>query len=115
MEDVGDGGCWAGSEQEGGGGYRGGMAAGFRHPDVFVNLAAIAEREGQLDEARSALSDALQLAPSDGDAWNRLGLLEARRGDMEAARGAFTKAIATASDRAEPYYNLAFLERRAGN
>jgi tetratricopeptide (TPR) repeat protein len=96
-------------------GYRRATAAGFRHPDVFVNLAAIAEREVRLDEARGALSDALQLAPSDADVWNRLGLLEARRGDMGAARGAFTKAIAAAPNRAEPYYNLAILERRAGN
>jgi choline-sulfatase len=105
----------AGRHEEARDGYRRAIAAGFRHPDVFVNLAAIAERDARLDEARGALSDALQLAPSDADAWNRLGLLEARRGDMEAARGAFTKAIAAAPGRAEPYYNLGVLERRAGN
>ena len=105
----------AGRDREAREGYRRAIAAGFRHPDVFINLAAIAEREGRPGDARAALSDALQLAPSDADAWNRLGLLEAGRGALEAARGAFTRAIAAAPGRAEPYYNLAVVERRAGN
>ena len=96
-------------------GYRRAIAAGFRHPDVFVNLASIAEREGRPDEARSALNEAVKVNASDADAWNRLGMLETRRGDVDAARHAFTSAIAAASDRAEPYYNLAIVERRAGN
>ena len=73
-------------------GYRRAIAAGFRHPDVFVNLAAIAEREGKLDEARAALSDAVKTATRDADAWNRLGLLEARRGDGWTRRGAHSRA-----------------------
>jgi tetratricopeptide (TPR) repeat protein len=105
----------AGRDREAREGYRRAIAAGFRHPDVFVNVATIAEREGRLDDARAALSQALQLAASDAETWNRLGLLEARRGAVEAARGAFTKAIAAGPDRAEPYYNLAVVERRAGN
>jgi arylsulfatase A-like enzyme/tetratricopeptide (TPR) repeat protein len=96
-------------------GYRRAIAAGFRHPDVYVNLASIAEREGRPDEARAALGEAVKMAASDADAWNRLGLLEAQRGATDAARHAFTSAIAAASDRAEPYYNLAIIERRAGN
>jgi arylsulfatase A-like enzyme/Tfp pilus assembly protein PilF len=96
-------------------GYRRAVAAGFRHPDVFVNLASIAEREGKTGEARAALTEAVQSAPADADAWNRLGLLEARSGDLAAARRAFTSAMAAAPDRAEPYYNLAIVERRAGN
>ena len=96
-------------------GYRRAIAAGFRHPDVFVNLASIAEREGKLDEARASLADAVQMNASDADAWNRLGLLEARRGDVVAARRAFTSALAAEPNRAEPYYNLAIVERRAGN
>ena len=91
------------------------IAAGFRHPDAYVNLASIAEREGHLDEARAALLSAVRLTASDADAWNRLGLVEARRGDLDAARGAFAQAIAVAGDRAEPYYNLGVIERRAGN
>jgi choline-sulfatase len=96
-------------------GYRRAIAAGFRHPDAFVNLASIAEREGKLSEARAALTEAVELAPVDADAWNRLGLLEARGGDLAAARRAFSTAMAAAPDRAEPYYNLAIVERRAGN
>ena len=105
----------AGRVREARDGYRRALAAGFRHPDVFVNLASIAEREGQLDEARAALTDAVAIASGDADAWNRLGLLEMRRGDIDAARRAFSSAIAAAPDRAEPYYNLAIAERRAGN
>jgi len=95
--------------------YRRAIAAGFRHPDAYVNLASIAEREGHLDEAREALTNAVGLAASDADAWNRLGLLEARHGDVDAARRAFAQAIAVAGDRPEPYYNLGLIERRAGN
>jgi len=95
--------------------YRRAIAAGFRHPDVFVNLAAIAEREGKIGDARAALTEAVQSASADADAWNRLGLLEARSGDLAAARRAFTSAMAAAPDRAEPYYNLAIVERRAGD
>jgi arylsulfatase A-like enzyme/Tfp pilus assembly protein PilF len=95
--------------------YRRALAAGFRHPDVFVNLASIAERQGRPDEARAALEEALQAAPADADVWNRLGLLEATGGRVEQARDAFAKAISAAPDRPEPYYNLAILERRTGN
>ena len=50
----------AGRLREARDGYRRAIAAGFRHPDVFVNLAAIAEREGRLDEARAALTEAVR-------------------------------------------------------
>ena len=96
-------------------GYRRALAAGFRHPDVYVNLATIAEREGRPDEARTALGEAVTMSVSDADVWNRLGLLEAQRGATAAARHAFTSAIRAAPDRAEPYYNIAIVERRAGN
>ncbi|HEY2907232.1 MAG TPA: sulfatase-like hydrolase/transferase [Vicinamibacterales bacterium] len=95
--------------------YRRALAAGFAHPDVFVNLASIAERQGRTDEARAALSQAVKSMPTDADAWNRLGLLEARQNRIEAAREAFTRAIAAAPDRAEPYYNLAIIERGSGD
>ena len=95
--------------------YERAIASGFRHPDVFVNLASIAERESRIEDARAALADAVRMDASDADAWNRLGLLEARRGAAAAARNAFANAIAAAPDRAEPYYNLAIVERRAGN
>jgi len=95
--------------------YRRAIDAGFRHADVYVNLASIAENDGRLDEARDVLASAVRLDASDADAWNRLGLVEARRDDLQAARHAFTQAIAAAADRAEPYYNLGVVERRAGN
>ena len=95
--------------------YRRAIDAGFHHADVYVNLAAIAEREGHFDAAREALTSAVRLTASDADAWNRLGLVEARRNDLEAARRAFSQAIALAADRSEPYYNLGVIERRAGN
>jgi len=94
--------------------YRRALAAGFRHTDVFVNLASIAEREGHDEEARTMLGEAVQLNAADADAWNRLGLVEARR-RAAAARTAFAPAIAAAPERAEPYDNLAIVERQAGN
>jgi choline-sulfatase len=95
--------------------YRRALAAGFRHPDVFVNLASIAERQGRPDEARATLEEALHAAPADADVWNRLGLLHAAGGRVEQARDAFAKAISAAPDRPEPYYNLAMLDRQAGD
>jgi len=95
--------------------YRGALAAGFRHPDVFVNLASIAERQGRPNDARTALEEASQAAPADADVWNRLGLLHATGGRVEQARDAFAKAISAAPDRPEPYYNLAMIERRMGS
>ena len=105
----------AGQLREARDGYQRAIAARFRHPDVYVNLAAIAEREGRLDEARAVLVDAVKLMDRDADAWNRLGSIEARRGDLEAAKRAFKGAIAAEPGRAEPYYNLGVIERRAGN
>jgi arylsulfatase A-like enzyme/Tfp pilus assembly protein PilF len=95
--------------------YRGALTAGFRHADVFVNLASIAERQGRPDEARAALEEALHAAPADADVSNRLGLLHAAGGHLDQARDAFAKAISAAPDRPEPYYNLAILERRMGD
>ncbi len=96
-------------------GYQRAIAAGFRHPDAYVNLSSIAERERHMDEARSMLAEAVRLAPTDADAWNRIGLAEARAGRLAEAMRAFTSAIAAAPAHAEPHYNLAILERRAGN
>jgi arylsulfatase A-like enzyme/tetratricopeptide (TPR) repeat protein len=96
-------------------GYRRALGAGFRHPDVFVNLASIAESGGRLEAAAASLAEAIKAAPSDADAWNRLGLLEARRNRLDAARRAFTSAVAADPDRAEAYYNLGVIDRRAGD
>jgi tetratricopeptide (TPR) repeat protein len=95
--------------------YRRAIASGFKHPDVFINLASIAERQGRADEARSALMEAAKSAPDDADAWNRLGQLELQRGNHDGARRAFNASASAAPNRAEPQYNLGVLERRAGN
>ena len=96
-------------------GYRQALAAGFRHVDVYVNLASIAEQRGRPAEAQAALEEAVRVAPHDADAWNRLGRLDAARGQLDAARRDFSTAIAAAPDRAEPHYNLGLVERQAGN
>ncbi len=95
-------------------GYTRAIAAGLRHPDVYVNLASIAEREHRLADAGAMLEQAATLAPSDADAWNRLGLVEARLNRLGPAADAFAKAIDAAPTRAEPYYNAALIARRAG-
>jgi arylsulfatase A-like enzyme/Tfp pilus assembly protein PilF len=96
-------------------GYRRALAAGFRHVDVFVNLASIAEQGGKTADAHAALVEAVKVAPHDADAWNRLGLLDAARGQLDAARRDFAAAMAAAPDRAETHYNLGLIERQAGN
>ena len=96
-------------------GYQRSLAAGFRHVDVFVNLASIAEKRGRTADARAALVEAVKVAPHDADAWNRLGLLDVARGQLDAARRDFAQAIAAAPNRAEAHYNLGLVERHAGN
>lgn len=96
-------------------GYRRAIAAGFRHPDVYINLASLAAREGRRDEARNALAEAVKLAPADADAWNRLGLLEMERGNADAARRAFAAAVGADQGLAEGHYNLGVAERATGN
>lgn len=105
----------AGRLKEAHDGYQRALAAGFRHPDVYINLSSIAERQGRREAARAALAEAVTIAPQDADAWNRLGQLEAERGVLDAARAAFTRAAEASPDRAEPLYNLGLVERRAGN
>ncbi len=94
--------------------YTRALGAGFRHPDVYVNLASIAERAGRLADAASALTQAVRVAPADADAWNRLGLLDDRLDRPADAADAFAKAIAAAPGRAEAYYNAAIIARRTG-
>jgi choline-sulfatase len=100
---------------EAGDAYRRAIAKGFKHPDAFINLASIAERQGHADQALAALSEAVKIAPDDADAWNRLGRLELQSGRLDAARRAFSASVSAAPGRAEPQYNLGIVERRAGN
>jgi arylsulfatase A-like enzyme/tetratricopeptide (TPR) repeat protein len=95
--------------------YREAIEAGFVHPDVFVNLSAVARRLGDAAEARKALEAAAGLDRESTDIWNELGILRAASGDEGLAREAFSRAIALDPGRAEPHYNLALVLRRGGN
>lgn len=95
--------------------YREAIEAGFVHPDVFVNLAAVARRLGDAGEARKALEAAAGLDPASADIWNELGILRAAAGEERLAREAFSRAMALDPGRAEPHYNLALVQRRGGD
>ena len=95
--------------------YRRAIDAGFVHPDVFVNLSAVARRLGDTAEARKALEAAVALDGASADIWNELGILRATAGADRLAREAFSRAIALDPVRAEPHYNLALVLRRTGD
>ena len=84
---------------------------------------AAAELRGQAREAldrgdaRLAVATfrrALQLAPSDADTWNDLGLAYQVAGDLDSAQASFESAIRLAPRRAPAHLNLAVLLMRRG-
>ncbi len=95
--------------------YERAVKAGFIHPDVFVNLAAVHARLRRPDEARRALEAAVLLERNSAEIWNQLGISRATDGAFDPAREAFSRALELDPARPEPFYNLALLDRQAGN
>ncbi len=78
-------------------------------PYALVNAAQAHGRLGNEVEAESLLRRALDVAPSDADAANKLGLIRARQGSLDEARRLFQQAIENQRDHVEAINNLAVL------
>ncbi len=81
-------------------------------------LAAVAARQGRLDQAESELHARLQVLPEDDTArraavYNQLGVLHYRRQRLDEAQEALGQALALTPDAPILRYNLAMLHRRA--
>ena len=83
-----------------------------------VRLKTTAEeayRAGDMDRAWATLSAAQQIAPSDQEVLNNMGLVAKEKGTVAEARGYFEKALVLKPDYPEALNNLAVLDMDAGN
>ncbi|HYC78391.1 MAG TPA: tetratricopeptide repeat protein [Planctomycetota bacterium] len=93
------------------------LAAARRHPDLATPRTALAARrlrKGRLDDAESALREALKVDPSDVEANDLLGRTLAAKGDVDGARKAFAEALRRDPDDLAAMLALGDLERSAG-
>lgn len=101
--------------------FRRALAAEPRSDDArraAVEAALTAGRElgraGDLAEAREHFEAAVELAPTNPEALNDLGLVEERRDRVEAARKLYERALAADADFVEAVLNLASVRARDG-
>jgi arylsulfatase A-like enzyme len=81
-----------------------------RSPDPYVGLATALAQGGHLDEAETALHQALEVAPGHGAAHYNLGEIARARGDLRAARQAYEAARADPATRARAEARIQSLE-----
>lgn len=75
------------------------------------HLGYVRWEQGNLEDAETHLSRAVELDPSDGPAWNHLGIVQDQMGKREEAEKSFLKAVATRPDLDLPWFNLGALAR----
>ena len=80
-----------------------------------LNLGALLQNLGQLDEARLLTRQACTAAPELAIAWYNLGLIERQRGDLAAAISAYRRAVQLAPDHPQSRQNLAVALLLGGN
>jgi Flp pilus assembly protein TadD len=78
-------------------------------PGPYVNLSILYRRDGRIDEAETALNQALAIAPDHPIAYSELGVLYRERGDFAEAEAAYKRAIAADPSYALARYNLGVL------
>jgi len=79
------------------------------YPGVWVNLALIYKLDGRVDEARTALEQAVVIAPEFAPANNELGVLLRERGDFLGAQKAYERSLAGDPANAIAHLNLGIL------
>ena len=94
--------------------YRNLMAAGLRHPVLFVNLAQLAMTANSLEEAEQWLEEALKVAPDFAHARVALGIVLRRRGNLQAAIENLEKAIQLEPKAFQPWLTLTVALHDAG-
>jgi tetratricopeptide (TPR) repeat protein len=80
-----------------------------------LNLGALLQTHGQLEEALALTVDATAAAPELAIAWYNLGLIQRQRGDLAAAIAAYRQAVALAPAHPESRQNLAVALLLGGN
>jgi len=80
----------------------------------YYYAVALAKR-GDVSNAESLLTKAVEIDPKCGDAYVQLGNLYASRVDMSSAIGAYQKAIAASPELGEAHYRLGQAYKRSGD
>lgn len=80
-----------------------------------LNLGALLQSHGQLEEALVHTQAATAVAPELAIAWYNLGLILRQRGELAAAIAAYRQAVALAPDQPESRQNLAVALLLGGN
>jgi tetratricopeptide (TPR) repeat protein len=73
---------------------------------AFINLGAVYNRLGQLDEALSTLRRGIQLDPSRGEGYYNLGLIYKQLGQLDMAINAYREAVRLNPRMYDAHYNL---------
>jgi tetratricopeptide (TPR) repeat protein len=81
---------------------------------AYINLGAVYNRQGELDEAVKALRRGIQLDSKRAEAYYNLGLAYRRKGETEPAIQAYREATKVNPRMADAHYNLANLLLEVG-
>jgi len=94
--------------------YRKAIELGPRHAAAYYSYAMLLRDQGQEEQARSLLMQAVGLKSDFADAWNQLGLLMEKQGDAAAAMRCYQQAIFAVPGHASAHNNIGVLYSRAG-
>jgi len=89
--------------------YRQLLAAGCASPSAMINLAALCQLRGALDEADQLLSRALELDPGAPLAWFNRGVVLTLLGDSTAAVACYRRCLELPPGQARAAFNLGLL------
>ncbi len=87
---------------------------GENTPDMYVEMAKLADRGGNLDQARQMYGKALASAPGDLGALLGLARLEDRAGNLDEAMRIYRQTVALHPANATAYNDLALCQARRG-
>lgn len=82
---------------------------------AYINLGAVYNRLGQIDEAIAVLRRGIQLDRTRAEGYYNLGLAYRRKGQLDLAIGAYQEATRLNPRMADAHYNLANLYLEKGN
>ena len=81
---------------------------------ALMRTGMAAAQAGEMDEAASAFRKAVEVDPTDAEAWSSLGVVLVRSGDETRGVEAFRRALRAAPGHAEAHRNLAVVLDRQG-
>jgi predicted Zn-dependent protease len=81
---------------------------------ALMRTGMAAAQTGEMDEAASAFRKAVEVDPTDAEAWSSLGVVLVRSGDETRGVEAFRRALRAAPGHAEAHRNLAVVLDRQG-